>query len=668
MQTIIIGEIEYQWAEGDRGLCLQKAIQVGATKVQNGKTYVFNENKRWTLKREPKAVKPAKAPAAPKQPKPKAAAKPLKAAKPANAPKAATVQPKVPRQQDRPAMAVASAKYSADKFLQQSSLGLVAGPPSAEALKRKFPGFSVIENDPDLDSGGLIGSRISNSDEQAKRMAQSIADRVNQLLSPPSDDGLSIGLKRFREGPPIANQEQFNIELGAILSSPDFIQSGSEINKLRRAMGGRLSRPDFDKFLFQAQASKLIQLYGGSLPSIDPAAMLDSVATSLSGFRTYIKFGPAADTLKQSQSATQLPTALPTPVQPAPKQLKPKATAKLKPMGPKAPTKKLMKLREQTAAMGAKVGADRLNELRQQSTSEEHLHGMLKQETGGVRKKRELKPKAMRSEVLSQPLTPRKPKATAPAVQPKVAPKQPTVTPPVKPPSSPKVTPRKGERRSLQPKTPAPQPPAPIVQQVESHPEIQVAAKRVGAIARAMESVKSMGENNPAIAKLKATAQANPGAVEDIAVAAIAMAGQFALMPQADLATAALMQGAIGVATRAGARTGKRVREELKQDPNTLKSLQGVIKLGRGILSDLMSQEAQEKMIGDAIGPTLAAGTGAAVGGGLAGAVAGTGAAVGGAPRAAAAIRQVAASKLQPKGAPKQLRSAAPRQLKPKMA
>lgn len=423
MQTIIIGDAEYQWAEGTQGLCLQKALQVGATKTNNGKTYVFNENKRWTLKREPKAAKPAKAPVAPKQLKPKA------------------VKPKTV----------------------------------------------------------------------------------------------------------------------------------------------------------------------------------------------------------------------------APKPLKP-------------PTKKLLKIREQSELMGQKVGPQRLTELRRESTSEEHLHGMLKQETGGVRKKRELKPKAeakpkmpadlaaMRSEVLSQPLTPKKAETTAP-VTPKATPK-PAATPPVKPPSSPKVTPRKGERRSLTPKTPAPtpQPPAPmtsgrsetIVQQIESHPEIQVAAKRVGAIARAMESVKSMGDGHAAIAKLKATAQANPGAVEDIAVAAIAMAGQFALMPQADLATAALMQGAIGVATRAGARTGKRIREELKTDPNTLKSLQGVLKLGKGILSDLMSQESQEKMIGDAIGPTLAAGTGAAVGGGLAGAVAGTGAAVGGAPRAAAAIRQVAAQKLQPK-APRKL-------------
>jgi hypothetical protein len=68
MQTIIIGGTEYQWADGE--MRLQKAIQVGTTKTQNGKTYVFNENKRWTLKREPGAEKK------PKTLKPKAQAKP----------------------------------------------------------------------------------------------------------------------------------------------------------------------------------------------------------------------------------------------------------------------------------------------------------------------------------------------------------------------------------------------------------------------------------------------------------------------------------------------------------------------------------------------------------------------------------------------------------------
>jgi hypothetical protein len=418
-------------------------------------------------------------------------------------------------------------------------------------------------------------------------------------------------------------------------------------------------------------------------------------ATKMKDGKTYVFNENKRWTLKREEGAKPK-----TPRAAKPANAKPANSKKA--FGPKAPTQKLLKLREQTALMGQKVGADRLAELKQQATGEENLHALLKQETGGVRKlkpKAEAKPKApkqLKPKAESSPMGPEiknlmgamentdaklnalksqvkpkkqlKPKTeVTPAVKPKVTPK-PAAIPP-KPPSSPKVKPRKAsQRRSLQPKqapatvaNPTTPVPTSAIAQIESHPEIQTAAKRVGAIARAVESVRSMGENNPAIAKLKAQAQANPGAVEDIAVAAIAMAGQFALMPQADLATAALMQGAIGVATRAGARAGKRVREEMKADPNTLKSLQGMLKLGKGVLSDLMSQESQEKMIGDAIGPSLAAGTGAAVGGGLAGAIAGTGAAVGGAPRAAAAIRQVAASKLRPKTAPK-------KQLRPKAA
>jgi hypothetical protein len=515
MQTIIIGNTEYHWAEGDRGLCLQKAIQVGATKTQNGKTYVFNENKRWTIKREPKAAKPAKAPEAPKQLKPKALKPPTK---------------------------------KLLKLREQSeAMGAKVGPQRLTELRRESTSEEHLHQMLKQETGGM---RKLKPKAEAKPKAPKVS----------TPDGMAALISNIDR------------ELGTDNYVP--------IYEIVKRSG--LPKDQVVKTLYALQKTDRIELGG----------------------------------LQEQKNYT-------------PEQI------------------------EMGSIEQPSVGGNPLPPM---------FFVTLNEQQPPPKSKKELKPKAMpadlaqmRSEVLAQPLTPKKPDAVTPAVKPKVAPK-PTATPPVKPPSSPKVTPRKAtQRRSLQPKAPTP-PPAPIAVQIESHPEIQTAAKRVGAIARAMESVKSLGENNPAIAKLKAQAQANPGAVEDIAVAAIAMAGQFALMPQADLATAALMQGAIGVATRAGARTGKRVREEMKADPNTLKSLQGVIKLGRGILSDLMSQETQEKMIGDAIGPTLAAGTGAAVGGGLAGAVAGTGAAVGGAPRAAAAIRQVAASKLRPKAAPKQLR------------
>lgn len=534
MQTIIIGEVEYQWAESTQGLCLQKAIQVGATKTNNGKTYVFNENKRWTLKRDPAAAKPAKAPAAPKQLKPRAAAKPK------------ALGPKAPTKKLL-------------KLREQSELmGQKVGPQRLTELRRESTSEEHLHGMLKQETGGVR----KNRELKPKAEAKPKAPKASKASTP---DGMAALIGNIDRELGTDNYVPiYEIIQRSGLPKDQVIKTLYALQKTDRVeLGGLQEQKNYTPEQIEMGSIEQPSVGGSPLPPL-----------------FFV-------TLNESQP----PAAKPK------KQLKPKA------------------------AMPDDLAA-------------------------------------MRSEVLSQPLTPTK------------ATPKPATTPPVKPPSSPKVTPRKGERRSLTPKTPAPipQPPAPIVQQIESHPEIQVAAKRVGAIARAMESVKSMGDGHAAIAKLKEAAQANPGAVEDIAVAAIAMAGQFALMPQADLATAALMQGAIGVATRAGARTGKRIREELKTDPNTLKSLQGVLKLGKGILSDLMSQESQEKMIGDAIGPTLAAGTGAAVGGGLAGAVAGTGAAVGGAPRAAAAIRQVAAQKLQPKTAPKQLRSAAPKQLKPKTA
>ena len=132
----------------------------------------------------------------------------------------------------------------------------------------------------------------------------------------------------------------------------------------------------------------------------------------------------------------------------------------------------------------------------------------------------------------------------------------------------------------------------------------------------------------------------NPGAVEDMAVSALAMAGQFALMPNADVATASILQGAIGVVARSGMRGGMRIKDELKADPKMLKSGQGILKLSRKVLSDFKGAELREKLIGDAIGPSISNAAGAAVGGGLAGAVVGTVAGIKGVPKAATSVRK----------------------------
>lgn len=171
---------------------------------------------------------------------------------------------------------------------------------------------------------------------------------------------------------------------------------------------------------------------------------------------------------------------------------------------------------------------------------------------------------------------------------------------------------------------------------------IQAAAAKSTRVSQAVDRLKAADEKMgaPVREKIRNFMKKNPGAVEDMAVSALAMAGQFALMPNADLATASILQGAIGVVARSGMRGGKRIKDELKADPKVLKSGKGILGLSRKVLSDFKGAELREKLIGDAIGPVIASASGAAVGGGLAGAVVGTAAAVKGVPKAATLIRQ----------------------------
>jgi hypothetical protein len=60
------------------------------------------------------------------------------------------------------------------------------------------------------------------------------------------------------------------------------------IYRIRRDIGDRLKRHEFDDWLLTMQADDLFQLQGGSLPDGDPAKLEDSITTELSGLRCYV--------------------------------------------------------------------------------------------------------------------------------------------------------------------------------------------------------------------------------------------------------------------------------------------------------------------------------------------------------------------------------------------
>jgi hypothetical protein len=178
----------------------------------------------------------------------------------------------------------------------------------------------------------------------------------------------------------------------------------------------------------------------------------------------------------------------------------------------------------------------------------------------------------------------------------------------------------------------------PIVAHVESSAAIQSAAAKSSRFAAGLAKVKSLPAS--ALAKLNTQLEQNPTMAEDLGVVAIAMAGQFAIMPSADPGTAALLQSSIGVMARSGLQIKKRIVAELKLDPAALKSVSGAMAVSKKLLSDFQRPDVQEKLIGDALGPALGTSANLAAGGGTAGMIAGTIAGVKGTPIAAAKIQQ----------------------------
>jgi DNA-binding PadR family transcriptional regulator len=61
------------------------------------------------------------------------------------------------------------------------------------------------------------------------------------------------------------------------------------IYRIRREIGDRVSRSQFDEWLLELQANDILQLQGGSLPDSDASKLEDSITTELSGLRCYVK-------------------------------------------------------------------------------------------------------------------------------------------------------------------------------------------------------------------------------------------------------------------------------------------------------------------------------------------------------------------------------------------
>jgi hypothetical protein len=58
---------------------------------------------------------------------------------------------------------------------------------------------------------------------------------------------------------------------------------------MRRAIGERVGRSNFNEWLLEMQAQDILQLIGGSVEDSAPDKIEDSITTKVNGLRCYVK-------------------------------------------------------------------------------------------------------------------------------------------------------------------------------------------------------------------------------------------------------------------------------------------------------------------------------------------------------------------------------------------
>jgi len=141
-------------------------------------------------------------------------------------------------------------------------------------------------------------------------LAQGIKSRDSLFEFDGSQIGTRLGnslLKwiRHQDGAASVAAEKGKADVGAIASYEDFkavaldvydrlnrdynLDDLVPIYRMRRAIGERVGRSNFNEWLLEMQANDILQLIGGSVEDSAPDKIEDSITTKVNGLRCYVK-------------------------------------------------------------------------------------------------------------------------------------------------------------------------------------------------------------------------------------------------------------------------------------------------------------------------------------------------------------------------------------------
>ncbi len=107
---------------------------------------------------------------------------------------------------------------------------------------------------------------------------------------------LSVRAASRREG--IASYDEFKsvaLDVYDKLNQNYNLDDLVPIYRIRREIGDRVSRQDFNEWLLEMQKNDIVQLIGGEMTDITPDKAEDSITTKLSGLRYYAKLLSSAN-------------------------------------------------------------------------------------------------------------------------------------------------------------------------------------------------------------------------------------------------------------------------------------------------------------------------------------------------------------------------------------
>ena len=122
--------------------------------------------------------------------------------------------------------------------------------------------------------------------------AAAAAAMANHFLSTPRESSFSA-LNKFRSGPKIADQSSFEKTFNSVVEAyekgPGKGENLTPIYQVRRAMGDRVSRGDFDTHMLKMLAGKKVSLTSKSVEDSAQDKIFDSLSTPTSGVRALVR-------------------------------------------------------------------------------------------------------------------------------------------------------------------------------------------------------------------------------------------------------------------------------------------------------------------------------------------------------------------------------------------